>query len=208
MNEQFFDELFKDSNLQVLFPPKNNKIREEVVFRKNGKSIEKVEEFNTQTGSKIRTTHYDYFNDKKIRSIDEYDEETGKKARTINFVLYKSIDEYDLESGKKIRTINFSVKDENKISSVQEYDLETGKIVSVSIFKRDGKTVSITKKIDPVTDKVTNFINDDNNKLISDNFKTRSYDNVEPDEHKDGESISFLLDNLYSKESKFENIAG
>lgn len=207
MNEQFFDELFENPNLQVLFPKKNNKIREEIIYRKNGKSIDKVNEFDIKTGSKIRTTHYDYFNDKKIRSIDEYDEKTGRKVRTINFVLYKSIDEYDLESGKKIRTINFNVKDENKISSVQEYDLETGKIITVSIFKRDGKTLSITKKIDPDTDKVTNFINDDKQKFVSDSFKTRSYDNVEPDENKNGDSISFLLDNLYSKETKFENIA-
>ena len=105
---------------------------------------------------------FDYLNEKKVRSIDEYDKFTGKKIRTINYVLYKSVDEYDLETGKKIRTINFNIKDENKISSIQEYDLETEKIVKISIFKRDGKTISIIKSIDPVTEKVTSWINNQN----------------------------------------------
>lgn len=116
-------------------------------------------EVDAVTGLRLRTTHFDYFNDKKVRSIDEYDKFTGKKIRTINYVLYKSVDEYDLETGKKVRTINFNIKDENKISSIQEYDLETEKIVKISIFKRDGKTISIIKSIDPVTEKVTSWIN-------------------------------------------------
>ena len=110
--------------------------------------------------------------------------------RTINFVLYKSIDEYDLQSGKKIRTINFNVKDETKISSIQEYDQETGKISSISIYKRDGKTVSIIKSIDPVTDKVTNWVN-----------SSVTYDNIKlSEEHQNKkENIAQLIDNLYAK---------
>ena len=65
--------------------------REEVVSRKNGKSVDRIIEFDPHTGSKIKTTHYDYFNDKKVRSIDEYDRKTGRKIRTINYVLYKSV---------------------------------------------------------------------------------------------------------------------
>lgn len=204
---KFSDEYGKDMSLKLLFPKNDTTTREEVVYRKNGKSIDKVVEFDTKTGSKIRTTHYDYFNDKKIRSVDEFDGETGKKIRTINFVLYKSIDEYDLETGKKIRTINYNVKDESKISSIQEYDLETGKIITVSIFKRDGKTVSITKKIDPVTDKVTNYVHKDTHKnpLESSSFLTRSYDKIKCLDQPN-ESIGHLIDNLYNNNIKFENV--
>ena len=87
-------------------------------------------------------------NNKKISSIDEFDRTSGKKIRTVNHCLYKSIDEYDEKTGKKVRTINFNSKDESKISSVQEYDIDTGKIISISIYKRDGKTVGIVKKFD------------------------------------------------------------
>lgn len=198
-----------DKSLTLLFPNQTTaKTREEVVYRKNGKSIDKVVEFDAKTGSKIRTTHYDYFNDKKVRSVDEYDSETGRKLRTINFVLYKSIDEYDLETGKKLRTINYNIKDETKISSIQDYDLETGKIVTVSIFKRDGKTVSITKKIDPVTDKITNFVHKDihKNPIESSSVLTRSYDNIKCFDNSENETIGKLIDNLYSNNIKFENV--
>ena len=91
-----------------------------------------------------------------------YDRKSGRKIRTVNYVLYKSIDEYDLNSGKKVRTINFNIKDDTKISSIHEYDVNTGNIVTISIYKRDGKTVSIIKKIDPETKKVTSWINNSN----------------------------------------------
>ena len=100
------------SKIKFLYPNSIKENRQEVVYRKNGKSVDKLIEFDSRTGSKIKTTHYDYFDDKKVRSIDEYDRDTGKKIRTTNFVLYKSIDEYDLKTGKKIRTINFNIKDE------------------------------------------------------------------------------------------------
>ena len=112
----------ENKHLTVLFPDMDltSETKEKIIYRKNGKSIEKVIEFDTKTGSKVKTTHYDYFDDKKIRSVDEFDRKSGKKLRTINFVLYKSIDEYDLQSGKKIRTINFNVKDETKIEEFIE----------------------------------------------------------------------------------------
>lgn len=151
-------------------PPKNKlkllysqqiqyETKEEVVYRKNGKTIDRITEFDMNTGSKLKTTHYDYFNDKKIRSIDEFDTKTGKKIRTINYVLYKSIDEYDIQTGKKLRTINYNIKDDTKISSIQEYDQETGKIVTIFIYKKDGETISLIKRIDPVTEEVIKWIN-------------------------------------------------
>ena len=160
----------------------------------------------------MRTTHYDYFNDKKVRSIDEYDKFTGRKIRTVNYILYKSIDEYDPETGKKIRTTNFNIKDENKISSIQEYDLASGKIIKISIFKRDGKTVSIIKEIDPETEKITSWVNNRQLKItpqetilqkpvekINSYIKTSVINN-----HKD--DIARLIDNLYCNRVKFENI--
>ena len=188
-----------DTHLTLLFPNMSIETKEQIVYRRNGKTIDKVIEFDAKTGSKIKTTHYDYFDDKKIRSIDEFDRESGKKIRTINYVLYKSVDEYDLESGKKIRTINFNVKDETKIFSIQEYDIDTGKIITVSIYKRDGKTISIIKRIDPVTEKVTNWVNNDTkNPLEPVKFATRSYDNIKMMDKEEKEDIAKLIDNLYS----------
>ncbi len=197
-----------DSHLKLLFPDVKPLTREEIIYRRNGKSVDKVVEFDIRTGSKVKTTHYDYFNDKKIRSVDEFDKNTGKKIRTINYVLYKSIDEFDTTTGKKLRTINFNVKDDSKISSIQEYDLQTGKISTVSIYKRDGKTVSVIKKIDPETEKVTNTINKSNTRkyIEKQNLPTRTYDNIAPVKKEDQEHIARLIDNLYRRNLKFENI--
>lgn len=194
------------SGLHLKLVDTDKDTQEQILYRRNGKCIDRVVEIDKKTGSKIKTTHFDYFNDKKVRSIDEYDRETGKKLRTINYVLYKSVDEYDLETGKKIRTINYNVKDESKISSVQEYDLETGKIITIYIYKRDGVNVSIIKKIDPVTDKVTNLYNKENGEcapIDPAKYYTRSYDNIT---YKQPEDISNLIDNLYCNQTKFENI--
>ncbi len=205
---------FDSAHLKLLYSNLHPETREEVIYRRNGKSVDKIIEFDIHTNSKIKTTHYDYFNDKKIRSIDEYDRKTGRKLRTINYVLYKSIDEFDPETGKKLRTINFNVKDENKISSIQEYDLETGKIVAISIYKRDGRTVSIIKKIDPVTEKVTSWVNNSATnfkpvepaKTVKPYTTTRCYDNIKIMDNKDKEDIAKLIDNLYKNNLKFENI--
>lgn len=199
----------ENSHLKLLYSNSHPETREEVIYRKNGTSVDKIVEFDSITGSKIKTTHYDYFNDKKIRSIDEYDRKTGRKIRTINYVLYKSVDEYDITTGKKIRTINFNVKDETKISSIQEYDLGSGKITTISIYKRDGKTVSIIKKIDPITEKVTSWVNNKNleyKPIEPPKVTTRYYDNIEKKSQKEKDNIAQLIDNLYSKKMKFENI--
>lgn len=199
--------IFDDSHLTLLYPNMKPKTKEEVIYRRNGKSVDKVVEFDIKTGAKVRTTHYDYFNDNKVRSIDEFDRDTGKKIRTINYVLYKSIDEYDLKTGKKVRTINFNVKDESKISSIQEYDLDTGKIVTISIYKRDGKTISVIKKIDPLTEKITNLISKNSDKkFLEKSMPTRSYDNIKLMSNEAQEDIGKLIDNLYCNNLKFENI--
>lgn len=206
-----------NSHLKLLNNEPEIKTREEIVYRKNGKTIDRIIEVDVVTGLRLKTTHFDYFNDKKVRSIDEYDKFSGQKIRTINYVLYKSIDEYDLATGKKVRTTNFNIKDENKISSIQEYDLETGKIIKILIFKRDGETISIIKKIDPVTEKVTSWVNNQPQnsqrrlkarephraqKAVSkiyENIKISSTQSKQDD-------IARLIDNLYNKKVKIENI--
>lgn len=183
--------------------------KEEVVYRKNGTSIDKIIEVDVLTGMRVKTTHFDYFNDKKVRSIDEYDRETGTKLRTINYVLYKSIDEYDVISGKKLRTINFSVKDENKISSVQEYDITTGKIIKIFIYKRDGKTVSIIKEIDPETGKITSIVNKISTEISENTAQIKAIEKINnhiENMHSKKEDVSTLLDSLYQKKMRFDNI--
>ena len=190
-----FPEQTNSSHLQLLDNNSLTQTKEEIVYRKNGKSIDRIMEV-------------DAVNDKKVRSIDEYDKFTGKKIRTINYVLYKSVDEYDLETGKKIRTINFNIKDENKISSIQEYDLETEKIVKISIFKRDGKTISIIKSIDPVTEKVTSWINNqytDCQKQKHTKAVSRIYENIKTSSTQaKKDDVARLIDNLYSNKLKFD----
>lgn len=207
--EQTRSSKFDNSHLKLLYSNLEPQTREEVIYRRNGKSVDRIVEIDINTGSRVKTTHFDYFNEKKIRSIDEYDRKSGKKIRTINYVLYKSVDEYDPETGKKVRTINYNVKDETKISSIQEYDIETGKIITVSIYKRDGKTVSIVKNIDPVTEKVTSWVNNKNTDykpFSPDKPFTRSYDNIKVLDNREKEDIAKLIDNLYSNSVKFENI--
>ncbi len=131
-------------------------------------------------------------NNKKISSIDEFDRTSGKKIRTVNHCLYKSIDEYDEKTGKKVRTINFNSKDESKISSVQEYDIDTGKIISISIYKRDGKTVGIVKKFD--NDSVMTYHEDETDSDILNDASVSQYD------------IPDLINSLYSDNHSFTNI--
>ena len=193
------------TDIKVLYPELAESTREEIIYRRNGRTVDKLIEFDSDTGLKIKTTHYDYFDDKKIRSIDEFDKVTGKKIRTTNFVLYKSIDEFDLKTGKKLRTINFQVKDETKISSIQEYDPETEKIVTISIYKRDGKTVGIVKNIDPETGKVTNWVNRDKDSVTFDisKYDTSSYDNIKQQKEAEKSDIAQLIDNLYRNKFRF-----
>ena len=205
-SEIFPTETPNPSHLRLL---NTTQTKEEVVYRKNGTSIDKIIEVDVLTGMRVKTTHFDYFNDKKVRSIDEYDRETGTKLRTINYVLYKSIDEYDVVSGKKLRTINFSVKDENKISSVQEYDITTGKIIKIFIYKRDGKTVSIIKGIDPETGKITSIVNKISTEISENTAQIKAIEKINnhiENMHSKKEDVSTLLDSLYQKKMRFDNI--
>ena len=205
-SEIFPTETPNPSHLRLL---NSTQTKEEVVYRKNGTSIDKIIEVDVLTGMRVKTTHFDYFNDKKVRSIDEYDRETGIKLRTINYVLYKSIDEYDVVSGKKLRTINFSVKDENKISSVQEYDITTGKIIKIFIYKRDGKTVSIIKEIDPETGKITSIVNKISTEISENTAQIKAIEKINnhiENMHSKKEDVSTLLDSLYQKKMRFDNI--
>ena len=101
------------------------------------------------------------------------------------------------------------MKDETKISSVQEYDIETGKIITISIYKRDGRTVSIVKKINPETGKVTSWVN---NKMTEyqpvepAKFSKSSYNDFKAVDSKEKENIAKLIDNLYRNNLKFEHI--
>lgn len=205
-SEIFPTETPNPSHLRLL---NTTQTKEKVVYRKNGTSIDKIIEVDVLTGMRVKTTHFDYFNDKKVRSIDEYDRETGTKLRTINYVLYKSIDEYDVVSGKKLRTINFSVKDENKISSVQEYDITTGKIIKIFIYKRDGKTVSIIKEIDPETGKITSIVNKISTEISENTAQIKAIEKINnhiENMHSKKEDVSTLLDSLYQKKMRFDNI--
>ena len=200
-----FEKKFDNSHLKLLFP--NMRTREEIIYRSNGKSVDKIIEFDIQTGSKVKTTYYDYFDENKIRSIDEFDKDTGKKIRTINYVLYKSVDEYDIKTGQKVRTINFNVKDDSKISSIQEYDLKSGKIIKISIYKRDGRTVNIVKDINPETNKATDkYTKNIGNYKFVNNVKTRSYKDIEFKTNIIKEDVAKLIDNLYKNKLNFENI--
>lgn len=147
----FYKGVENEEKLLPLPIPKN---KEETVFRKNGKSVDKIHEFDFATGAKIKTTHFDYFNDKKIRSIDEFDIETGKITKITNFILYKSVTEFDLNTGKKIRTVNYNLKETDKISSIQEFDQQTEKLSKVYIYRKQMNTLSILKELDPDTGKV------------------------------------------------------
>ena len=115
--------------------------------------------YNKESGAKIKTNYYDYFNDKKIKSVDEYDEKTGQKIRTTNYTLYKSVTEYNRKSGKKLKTVNYSLRDENKITSIHEYHSIYDRVTRISIFRPDGKSISMVKEINPLTERVEQCIN-------------------------------------------------
>lgn len=177
-------------NIKLLSTSKND-VQNETIFRRNGKSVDKIIEYDKETGAKVKTTHFDYFNDKKIRYIDEFSIETGRKIRTTNYVLYKSVDEYDPETGKKLRTINYDLRDENKLSSIQEYDLELEKVSKISIYRKDGKSVSIVKEMDPESEKVTKWTS-----FKEDTQKVSSVSEYEPEIGKPVKTTYFYDDGV------------
>lgn len=150
---------FLDMLNKNLHDEKNSKFHQEIVYRKNSSAIDCINLYDKTSGIKVKTTHYDYFNSSKIKSIDEYDPKTGSKIRTINFTLFKSITEYNSKTGKKLKTINYSMRDENKITSIHEYHSIYDKVTRISIFRPDGKSVSMVKEINPLTEQVEQCIN-------------------------------------------------
>ena len=131
---------------------------DEVIYRKNTDRVESVTKFSQKTGNKIKTIKYDYFDDKKIKSIDEFDEISGNKIKTTNFTLFKAVTEYDIQSGKKLRTLNYHFRDENKLSSIHEYNLQYGKVSKITVFRNDGKSVSMVKELNPETEMIEKCI--------------------------------------------------
>lgn len=123
----------------------------ETVFRHNGTSVEKIIEYDQNTGVKVRITNYDYFDDKKVKSVEEFDLETGVRKKVTSYTLFKSVTEFDIKTGKKVKTTNYDIKNESKKTSVYDFDIELEKISRVTIYRSDGNAVSMVKEIDPST---------------------------------------------------------
>lgn len=172
-------------------------VRKEVIYRKNKLTIDKEIEYDAKTGDKLRVLHHDYFNNEKIRAIDEFVPSTGKKYRTINYILYKSIDEYDIDTGKRIRTINYDIRNENRVTSIQEYDFETERIKKVTLYRRDGQTISTIKEINPKTEAVIRWISFRESQTIS-SVSEYSSKNGKPSKttyfYRDGKTIREIHD--------------
>ena len=180
--------------------PPQAEIRTETVYRRNKISVDRVIEYDVRTNEKLRILYYDYFNNEKIRAIDEFMPDSGKKYRTVNYVLYKSIDEYDTESGERIRTINYDIKNEDKITSIQEYDIETKKLIKITLYRRDGKTISSVKEINPKTEHVTKRINFNEYGIIN------SISKYNPKNGKANETVCFYKNGKTVKEIYNSNL--
>lgn len=199
----------------------------EVIFRRNSRNIDCVHFFDKKNHNKVKTVFYDYFDDKKIKSVDEFDPETGKKIRTTNFTIFKSVTEFNLKTGKKLKTINFSIRDENKIVSIHEYHSLYERVSRISIFRPDGKSVSMVKEINPLTERVEQCINYkrnsgavssvskydfQNNKMVKttcyftnheDTFKNF---NSAPVSELEKQKTAKLIDNLFAKNLSFSTL--
>lgn len=136
-------------------PQENIKER---IFRHDGVSIDKIVEYNPQNHMIVKITYYDYFNNEKIKSVEEFESETGLKIRVTSFTLFKSITDYDTKTGHKIKTTNFDIKNPSKKTSVYDFDIETEKIRRITVFRADGNSVSMVKELDPSTGMVTRSI--------------------------------------------------
>ena len=142
-----------------LFNMRNNTVTtsKEIIYRRNGITVDKVIETDSKTNQIVKITHYNYFNDKKISSVEEY--KNGIKTKETNFNFFKIVTEYNDNGEKKIRTTNYDLKTGTKIISVYDYDADTGIIVRMSVYRPDGKTVAFIKEFSPKTGMVTRCIN-------------------------------------------------
>jgi len=121
----------------------------ETIYRHDGVSVEKMIEYNPYNHMIVKITNYDYFNDKKIKSVEEFDPETGLKLKVTSHTLFKSITEYDLKTGKKFKTTNFDINNSSRRTSVYDFDVETEKINRITTFRSDGNSISMVKELDP-----------------------------------------------------------
>lgn len=213
-------------NKNLTYNP-DEKYNQEIVYRRNSSQIDRIHFYNKESGAKIKTNYYDYFNDKKIKSVDEYDEKTGQKIRTTNYTLYKSVTEYNRKSGKKLKTVNYSLRDENKITSIYEYHSIYDRVTRISIFRQDGKSISMVKEINPLTERVEQCINykkDSNiissvskyefkdNKMVkttcyyTDHTQTIRDFNNPPISDFEKEKNAKLIDNLFKKNLNFTTL--
>ena len=153
LNSKFFENWYDKNDNSTVEPIK------EIVYRHDGKTVDKIIEYAPNGITKKQVTNYDYFNDKKIKSIEEFDQETGNLKRITTFTLFKSVTNYDIKTGKKIKTTNFDLKTSTKKTSIYDYDIETEKISRVTVFRADGKSVSMVKELNPTTGVVERVIN-------------------------------------------------
>ncbi len=116
----------------------------------DGKKISTIDEFNPETGGKIKSTEYQS-DGKRIWYTDEFDPENGKR---IKFTKYQSdgkriwhTDEFNPETEGKIKSTWYQ-GDGKTIWYIDEYNPETGKIIKTTWYQEDGKTVA---KIDNFT---------------------------------------------------------
>ena len=90
-----------------------------------------------------------------------------------------------------------------------EYDITTGKIIKIFIYKRDGKTVSIIKEIDPETGKITSIVNKISTEISENTAQIKAIEKINnhiENMHSKKEDVSTLLDSLYQKKMRFDNI--
>jgi hypothetical protein len=137
--------------------PNTEEFSKEVVYKSDGKKIDKIIEKNTANGNLHKITFFDYFDNSKIKSIEDYSD--GIKIRTTNFSLFKSVTDYDKKTGKKYKVTNFDIKDENKKTSVYDYDLVTGNLIQMTVYRTDGNNIAFVKEISPETGEVKRCIN-------------------------------------------------
>ncbi len=130
----------------------------ETIYRHDGTTVEKVVEYNPKNRMIVKITYHDYFNDKKIKSVEDFDSETGLKIRVTSYTLFKSITDYDIKTGRKIKTTNFDIKNPSKKTSVYNFDIETEKINRITVFRADGNSVSMVKELNPSTGMIVRSI--------------------------------------------------
>lgn len=153
LNSKFFENWYDKNDNSMSEPIK------EIMYRHDGKTVDQVIEYAQDGITKKQITNYDYFDDKKIKSIEEFDTETGNLKTITTFTLFKSVTNYDVKTGKKLKTTNFDLKTSTKKTSIYDYDIETEKIRRVTVFRADGKSVSMIKELNPITGIVERVIN-------------------------------------------------